>query len=89
MNIMHSYQTSSIAQSIPRDWNADQRAEASHVEGIHVIEIFMRNAGMSASRAAEMAGKYTSSLKESQPAFGGLSCSGVSQSNDSNACIHF
>ena len=42
------------AQSILREWSADQLAEAIHVEGILLVEVLMREAGMSRSRAAEV-----------------------------------
>ena len=42
------------ALSILREWSADQLAEAKHVEGILLVEVLMREADMSRSRAAEV-----------------------------------
>lgn len=53
------------AQSILREWSADQPAEAIHVEGILLIEVLMREAGMSRYRAAEVAANYTPSSERS------------------------
>ena len=50
------------AQSILREWSAQQPAEAIHVEGILLVEVLMPEAGMSRSRAAEVAANYTPPL---------------------------
>lgn len=49
------------AKSTLREWSSDQPAEASHVEGILLIEVLMREAGMSRYRAAQVAASYSPS----------------------------
>ena len=53
------------AQSILREWSSDQVAEAMHVQGILLVEVLMREADMSRSRAAEVAAKYVPSSERS------------------------
>ena len=53
------------AKSILREWIADQPAEVSHIQGILLVEVLMRECGMSKTQASQVATSYTSSSERS------------------------
>ena len=57
--------TSHDAQEVLKEWIADQPSEASHFQGILLVEVLMRECGLSRSVASKLATKYTISSERS------------------------
>ena len=53
------------AKSILREWIANQSAEVSHIQGILLVEVLMRECGMSKTQASKVVTRYTSSSERS------------------------
>jgi hypothetical protein len=57
--------TSHDAQEVLKEWIADQPSEASQFQGILLVEVLMRECGLTRSVASKLATKYTISSERS------------------------